>query len=61
MSDENITLALLVNAREALKMARSIKCTCSSSIGLMKDGCGCGRGSKIKAAEKHLWDLIEDL
>jgi hypothetical protein len=51
---------VLIQAREALKEARNIKCTCAR-IDVQMGGCGCGAENKVLAAEKHLWALLEDL
>ncbi|MCK5607172.1 hypothetical protein KAR91_35135 [Candidatus Pacearchaeota archaeon] len=51
-------LSLIKDAREALKVARELKCICS---GFQRhyEGCKCETGYKIKAAERHFWRLIK--
>lgn len=55
---------LIKNAKNSLKKARNLQCKCmnsDSSMGYMRDGCGCDRKKMVVAAEKYLWDLIEKL
>jgi len=51
----------IIEARKVLAETKNIKCTCSSTAFQYNQGCCCDAGKKEKAAEKHLWKLIEAL
>lgn len=44
----------LRDARDKLREAMKIRCTCSADFGFQRDGCGCGSKEMRKAAETQM-------
>lgn len=60
MSNDTEQLRLIVEARNALRDMKNMKCTCSGFI-LQYDGCSCDKGDARKQAKEKLQSLIDGL
>lgn len=51
----------VIEAREAVRAAKSLKCTCTGFVIQYEGGCCCARGRAIHAAKVRLATAVEAL